>query len=157
MLWHSERHVPVRLRSRLAARAWSSAAREGLRAAGRIFVPAVREEAPEGQGPGHGALKKSIRFATTEQGQTITLTIQGKKYGQYVIKGTRAHDIEPRANRGPRGRASALSFVWGGRRVFFRRVHHPGTKPNPFPARAYARVRGAMMNAIHEALARVMR
>ncbi|MFF2612378.1 hypothetical protein [Kitasatospora sp. NPDC058046] len=48
---------------------------------------------------------------------------------RYVIEGTRPHIIRPR-------RAKALRFEVGGRTVFAKVVHHPGTKPNPFLQRA---------------------
>lgn len=48
---------------------------------------------------------------------------------QYVIYGTRPHVIRPR-------RAHALRFEVGGRAVYAAYVHHPGTRPNDFLARA---------------------
>ncbi|MGC4947698.1 hypothetical protein ACLQ2N_16070 [Streptomyces sp. DT224] len=47
----------------------------------------------------------------------------------YVLNGTRPHIIRPR-------RKKALRFEVGGRVVFARVVHHPGTKPNDFMKRA---------------------
>jgi hypothetical protein len=43
----------------------------------------------------------------------------------FVINGTKPHIIRP-------VRARALRFTVGGRVVFARIVHHPGTKPNDF-------------------------
>lgn len=48
---------------------------------------------------------------------------------RYVLDGTRPHVIRPR-------RAKALRFDVGGRTVFAAVVHHPGTRPNNFLARA---------------------
>lgn len=48
---------------------------------------------------------------------------------RYVLRGTRPHIIRPR-------RARALRFEVGGRVVFSKLVHHPGTDANDFFARA---------------------
>ncbi|WNI20285.1 hypothetical protein [Actinacidiphila sp. ITFR-21] len=48
---------------------------------------------------------------------------------QYVLRGTRPHIIRPR-------RARALRFEVGGRVVFSKLVHHPGTDANDFLGRA---------------------
>jgi len=56
-------------------------------------------------------------------------------YAMYVVKGTRPHIIRP-------VNASVLAFQSaGGKMVFTRLVHHPGTKPNPWMQKAaeYAR------------------
>jgi hypothetical protein len=48
-----------------------------------------------------------------------------KPYALFVHNGTRPHLIVPR-------RSTVLVFWSGGGTVFSRRVHHPGTAPNPF-------------------------
>ncbi|MCX5326277.1 hypothetical protein [Streptomyces sp. NBC_00120] len=48
---------------------------------------------------------------------------------RYVLDGTRPHIIRPR-------RKKALRFDVGGRTVFAKVVHHPGTKPNDFLGKA---------------------
>lgn len=48
---------------------------------------------------------------------------------RFVLDGTRPHIIRPR-------RAKALRFEVGGRVVFSKIVHHPGTRANNFLARA---------------------
>lgn len=50
-------------------------------------------------------------------------------YARFVESGTPPHDIRPK-------KAAALRFVVGGRVVFSRLVHHPGTAERPFMARA---------------------
>lgn len=50
-------------------------------------------------------------------------------YAEFVNDGTRPHVIRPR-------QAQVLRFTVGGRVVFARVVHHPGTRPNPFLDRA---------------------
>lgn len=47
----------------------------------------------------------------------------------YVVKGTAPHIIRP-------VRAQALRFTVGGRVVYARIVHHPGTRPNDFLTQA---------------------
>lgn len=47
----------------------------------------------------------------------------------FVIKGTRPHLIRPRYRK-------ALKFRVGGRTVFAKLVHHPGTKKNDFLTKA---------------------
>jgi HK97 gp10 family phage protein len=57
-------------------------------------------------------------------------------YAEYVVKGTRPHIIRP-AN------GLVLAFEGaGGKMVFTRLVHHPGTKPNPFMQNAAEDARG---------------
>ena len=54
-------------------------------------------------------------------------------YAAAVNDGTRPHEIRPR-------NAQALRFRIGGRVVYARVVHHPGTRPNPFLDRALREV-----------------
>jgi hypothetical protein len=57
-------------------------------------------------------------------------------YAIYVAKGTRPHTIRP-------VNGSVLAFEGsGGKMVFTRLIHHPGTKPNPFMQRAVEDARG---------------
>lgn len=55
------------------------------------------------------------------------------EYAAFVNDGTKAHIIRPK-------RAKVLRFQVGGRTVFARLVHHPGTKPRPFLDRALREV-----------------
>lgn len=50
-------------------------------------------------------------------------------YAAFVNDGTAPHIIRPRNKQ-------VLRFVVGGRVVFAKVVHHPGTRPNPFLDRA---------------------
>lgn len=52
-------------------------------------------------------------------------------YAQIVTSGSRPHIIQART-------AKALRFVVGGQVVYARRVHHPGTRPNPYLTRHLA-------------------
>ena len=57
-------------------------------------------------------------------------------YAVYVVKGTRPHIIRP-------VNGSVLAFEGaGGKMVFTRLVHHPGTKPNTFMQNAVEDARG---------------
>lgn len=56
-------------------------------------------------------------------------------YAQMVNDGTRPHAIRPK-------NASVLRFVVGGRVVYAKVVHHPGTRANPFLDRALREVVG---------------
>lgn len=78
-----------------------------------------------------GRLRASIRI---ESRRLLTLrsvyTIGSDvSYAGYVHDGTRPHTIRPK-------RAQALRFVIGGRVVFAKVVHHPGTRARPFLDRA---------------------
>ncbi len=57
-------------------------------------------------------------------------------YAVYVHEGARPHVIRPR-------NASVLSFIWHGRRVFFRKVNHPGNAAQPFLRNSAHRVTSA--------------
>lgn len=60
----------------------------------------------------------------TKQGNNYIVE-NDTSYARYVVEGTRPHDIFPR-------NSSVLAFQWHGNMVFAKRVHHPGTSPNPF-------------------------
>ena len=69
-----------------------------------------------------GALKRSRRVRISTSGDLFTADVEyTKKYGDYLDEGVRPHVIRPR-------RAKALRFVSGGRIVFAKVVHHPGTR-----------------------------
>lgn len=74
-----------------------------------------------------GRLVTDVHFEVT--GPHSGKLIIGVK-GKWVITGSRPHIIEPRVAR-------ALHFKMNGHEVFAMRVHHPGTRPNDFPGRAW--------------------
>jgi hypothetical protein len=85
-----------------------------------------------------GRLRASIRI---ESRRTLTFrsiyTIGSDVfYAPYVNDGTRPHIIRPRTKQ-------ALKFNVGGRTVFAKVVHHPGTRANPFLDRALREVAAA--------------
>lgn len=70
-----------------------------------------------------GTLKRSRRVSgirPTAAGFSVDIAYTAPQ-AEFTEKGTRPHVIRPR-------RAKALRFVSGGRTVFARVVHHPGTK-----------------------------
>lgn len=84
-----------------------------------------------------GRLRASIRI---ESRRTLTLrsvyTIGSDvEYAQMVHDGTRPHVIRPR-------QAQALRFRIGGRIVYAKVVHHPGTRARPFLDRAVREIAG---------------
>lgn len=100
----------------------------------RQIVELAKLRAPRGA---TGNLRRQIR--ADQQMFTDLLTMQGgvtshAGYSAAVHEGSRPHII--RATR-----ARDLAFPWGGRMAFFKQVHHPGNKPNPF-----------LTEAAHEAL-----
>ena len=126
--------------------------RKSVRFLGQRWVEIAKEEAPVRT----GAFRDSISFKTFVREKSISLrTYQAEPLGRWIILGTKPHKIRPR-NKG------ALYFLWkkhgyyvvvpkgGGFKTHFRGpgiklwigkgyVDHPGTKPNPYNARAYDR------------------
>lgn len=82
-----------------------------------------------------GRLRASIRVESRSiLGLRSRYTIGSDvEYAAYVNDGTRPHIIRPR-------HAQALRFVIGGRVVFAKVVHHPGTRARPFLDRALREV-----------------
>ncbi len=83
-----------------------------------------------------GNLGRSIHVKS--QTDTHVVVEASANYAGYVERGTRAHEITPRAAKALRFAASASgrrlsgSPRVGAAVVFAKRVHHPGTKPYPF-------------------------
>ena len=127
-------------------------ARPLVRALGSKYVEYARSEAPRRS----GRFSESITFQ--EFADTRSFGFHGlsaKPIGHFIILGTKPHRIAPR-------RANALYFFWtkvgvytvvpksggfkthmaGGKLWIVKGfVQHPGTKPNPFPTRALARLK----------------
>ncbi len=109
---------------------------DGLRALGKLFVPA------KGTGPLAsatpritGKLARSTFFQITGgiRDQILTIlqparTPDGDFYGEWVRDGTDPHVIVPK-------KANALRFTIGGQTIFAMKVNHPGNKPNPYHIR----------------------
>ena len=96
-------------------------------------LEALRQEAPKRT----GAFAKSIiakQYASAAKRSVRVEFYGAHPLARFIIEGTRAHIIEPR-------RARALRWETNGEVHFARRVHHPGTKPNPFQVRALERIK----------------
>lgn len=112
--------------------------REMMRSLGRKGVAEAQTEAPKGK---TRKLAGSIRFRTTEGSGRVNLRITaGVPYAGYVLKGTRPHTIEGHP---------LLAFQWHGDLVIVRHVHHPGTAPNPFFERAWAKLAPEALTELH--------
>lgn len=117
-------------RFRMADKEAMTELRAWAREAGRETVHLYRAYAPERT----GRLKRGLRFATYTRGRSgISLSITSEApYTGFVRHGTRPHMIFPRRLGG------VLVFFWEKtqRLMFLRHVHHPGTRPNDFVAKA---------------------
>ena len=133
---------------------------EALIDCGHILVRAVKTETPIGKSPRgkatHGggkalAASTNWRIVTTSGDQQLIIsqpahTWKGVSYGVFVREGTKPHEIVP-------AEAKSLHFFIGGKEIFTKHVHHPGTKANPYHIRALDRVRGELdtiVNGINE-------
>lgn len=109
------------------------ASRRELEATARQVVNRAKILAPVDT----GRLRASIRI---ESRRTLTLrsvyTVGSDvEYARMVHDGTRPHVIRPKT-------ANVLRFRVGGRWVYAKVVHHPGTKARPFLDRAVREVAG---------------
>ncbi len=113
----------VRLNRAALNRTIRGASRNELDARARQVMNRARVLAPVDT----GRLRASIRIESRRTLALRTVYTIGSdvEYAPYVNDGTRPHIIRPK-------RAQALRFVIGGRVVFARVVHHPGTKARPF-------------------------
>ena len=115
-----------------------------LRACDKILTPAIKAETPVRTGKLQKSTHHRISMAGTDQVLEISQnakTYHGVSYGIFVREGTKPHEIRPRD-------VKALHFFIGGREVFVMKVHHPGTKPNDYPQRAYEKVSGEIDDTV---------
>jgi HK97 gp10 family phage protein len=78
-----------------------------------------------------GTLRRSLEIKIGTDRVTIGPNPNAAPYGGYVEFGTRAHEIRPKTSGG------VLVFTVGGRKVFARSVHHPGTTAQPYVRPAF--------------------
>lgn len=121
----------MRLDRAALSRTFSATSRREGEIAARQVVARAKVLAPVDT----GRLRASIRverrsFFGLRQRWTVGSDVE---YAPMVNDGTRPHIIRPR-------RAKALRFKVGGRTVFAKVVHHPGTRARPFLDRALADV-----------------
>ena len=112
-------------------RAMTNASREELREASRQVVNRAKVLAPVRT----GRLRSSIRAEPPRIFSLRGSVTVGSdlEYAAMVNDGTRPHLIRPRTKQ-------VLRFEVGGRVVFAKLVHHPGTRANPFLDRALREV-----------------
>ena len=124
---------------------------EGLRAVGRLIVPA------KGTGPLAmetpkitGKLRRSTFFTIVGVAMKQVLMVlqpartpEGKFYGEWVREGTPPHVITPKG-------AKALRFVIGGKVIFAMKVNHPGSRANPYHKRTMARLQPRIQEIVHK-------
>ena len=90
----------------------------------------IAAHAPVGKGPTAGRLKEDIHATVSPFDLGLHIRVEsGVPEAAYVLQGTAPHEIEPRTRR---------ALFWPEADHPVRRVHHPGTKPNPFPEEARA-------------------
>lgn len=124
--------------------------RDAVRGLGRRWVEIAREEAPKHT----GEFARSIHFRSFERGGSVGFNAYAKQpLGTFIVRGTPPHSIAAR-------QAGALYFFWpkvgvyavvprsggfkthmAGGKLWIGKgfVHHPGTVPNEYNVRAYAR------------------
>ena len=75
-----------------------------------------------------GALRRSLQIKVETNKVTIGPHMP---YAGYVEFGTQPHEIRPKKAGG------VLAFTMNGQKVFAKRVHHPGTKAQPYVQPAF--------------------
>jgi len=153
---------PIRSLGKLIGDSFDQLAQEArplVRVLGKKYVEYAREEAPKRS----GRFSESISFQEFADSQSFGFAgLSAKPIGHYIILGTKPHKIAPR-------RANALYFFWtkvgmftvvpkgggfkthmAGGKLWIGKgfVQHPGTKPNPFPARALEPLKADIENVL---------
>ena len=120
-----------------AGQRFDRAVNAALDLAGRVALERAKLKAP-------GKLKESMKLEREPDAFAIS---NESPIATFVENGTVAHIIE--------ARGGLLRFQSGGSTIFARRVHHPGTKPNPVMhdavqegATAFVRLMQAALNDI---------
>lgn len=119
-------------RFRMGERIVTEGQRKGMQAQGRRLYGMVQQEAPGRFGD---KVRMSIHYGPDNTRVEIGVP---QPLGGWITKGTRPHVIRPK------GPGYPLRFFWAkgpkGPGIYhYYSVNHPGTKPNPFIARAYRR------------------
>ena len=123
-----EFNVVVRMKKRLEDIISREKLSKFLEESAKFVFAEARERAPVRT----GKLRESISLVKVNDLHYVVGS--PLDYAVFVERGTRPHIIKPK-------RARALRFEVGGEVVFARLVRHPGTKPNPFFARALQKYR----------------
>lgn len=122
-------------------RVYRGESRRVLMQRGPQVVNRAKVLAPVDTGRLRAAIKgRLVRNWTLRSEYQITVNVD---YAEAVHDGTRPHIIRPR-------NAQALRFNVGGRIVYAKVVHHPGTRARPFLDRALREVTGGLGYRITE-------
>lgn len=122
-------------------RVYRGESRRVLMQRGPQVVNRAKVLAPVDTGRLRAAIKgRLVRNWTLRSEYQITVNVD---YAEAVHDGTRPHVIRPR-------NAQALRFNIGGRIVYAKVVHHPGTRARPFLDRALREVTGGLGYRITE-------
>ena len=78
-----------------------------------------------------GKLRGSLRIRVGTDNVIIGPNENIAPYAGYVEFGTRPHDIKPKSAHG------VLVFYINGKKIVTRKVHHPGTSPQPYVLPAF--------------------
>lgn len=109
-----------------------------------VLDAAIIAEAPRRS----GAYAATIKSRKTVGNSSVSLTwTAADPLSTWILKGTAPHVITPRQAGG------VLVFEAGGGTVFARKVNHPGTAANDYPARAWSNA-AASIEAIFGAAGR---
>lgn len=90
---------------------------ERVAVAARIYAP--------------GTMKQKIRTVVLPGAAPRGIVVCDHPAASFVLRGTKQHVIRPR-----KGKFLVFTPKGGGKKVFARVVHHPGTKPNNFLLKA---------------------
>lgn len=108
---------------------WQKAIKDLTTKTGEAVEAQARATAPKSEGEANSNhYMDKINYYSDSQ-----TVIAENKYSADIEYGTAAHDITPNTQ-------SALKFVIDGKEIFRKKVHHPGTKPNPVMRNAAAKV-----------------
>lgn len=97
----------------------------------------VKDSAPVKTGKLRGSIKGQVSGRTG----SVFVPAGSVKYFDFVIDGTRPHDIVPKNRQ---------ALYWPGARHPVKMVRHPGTKPNPFFDKAVTRMEGEFERKLQE-------
>ncbi|RJQ67337.1 MAG: hypothetical protein C4519_24380 [Desulfobacteraceae bacterium] len=111
--------------------------------AGKLILKTEKEEVPVRT----ATLKRSITMDYRPISVAIYPTV---KYALPVHEGSKPHTITP-------VRKKVLAFKIGGKKVFARRVNHPGNKPNKFVDRTVSKTDRGVNNLFDKALDAVIK
>lgn len=96
------------------------------RGSGLIVRDVVLRTAAIASSTAPGSMKEKIRpILSGTKNAPFGIVMVDHPAAGFVMNGTPEHDIPAKAG-------GVLRFKWKGRTVYFKKVHHPGTKANPF-------------------------